>query len=228
MQFGLYEWVYLLTSVFGTYILYKFMAVFYDTRRTSVKDEFLCYLAYFIIVNSIYLFINIPIITMTANLTSFFLLSFNYKSTIKKRVLSSVLIYIILMLIEMIGVLLNGCLNFSLFAVNDYSSIAGVIFVNILSYPVVLILNNFKNIKKGESIPNSYWICIFIIPSGSLYTVITLFLANGLMAGQILAALILIFLINVVSIHLYDVICRFLIGKETKLLVKCEKEGVKQ
>lgn len=216
MQMGLYEWVYLITSAFGMYILYKFMAVFFDTRRTSVKVEFLSYLAYFVIVNSIYLFLHIPFVTMTANLTAFFLLSFNYESTIKKRVLSAILIYIILMIVELIVVLLNGHLNFSLFTVNNYSSVVGIIFINILSYLVVLILNNFKNIKKGKSIPNSYLLCIILIPSGSLYTIIILFNSQGLTVSQVLAALILIFVINVVSIHLYDVISRFLIGKETK------------
>lgn len=242
MQLGLYEWVYLITSIFGTYILRRFMAVFFDTRRTSVRFEFLSYLAYFLVVNSIYLFINIPIVTMSANLTAFFLLSFNYKSTIKKRILSAVLIYIILMIVEMIVALLSGCLNFSLFTVNHYSSVFGIIFSNILSYFVVLLFTNFKNIKNGESIPTLHWLCIFVIPSGSLYTIIMLFKAQGLTVYQVLAALILIFLINIVSFHLYDGISRCFIGKDSKhienkyykrqkvtreLQVKYEKGGFK-
>ncbi len=218
MQMGLYEWVYILTSIFGMYILYRFMAVFFDTRRTSAKTEFLSYLAYTIIVNSIYLFINIPIITMAANITAFFLVSFNYQATIKKRLLSAILIYIILMIVETTVALLNGCLNISLFKTNNYSSIAGVIFVNIVSYFVVLIFNNFKNIKKGGSIPSSYWLCIFMIPLGSLYTIIILFNAQGLVTSQVMAALIIIFLINIVSFHLYDGISRFFVRKDAKPL----------
>lgn len=216
MQFGLYEWVYLLTSIFGMYILYRFMGVFFDSRRTNGKFELLSYIACTLIVNSIYLFISIPIATMTANLAVLFLLSFNYEATIKKRILSSVLIYIILMIVEVIVVLLTGYFNFSLFEVNHYSSVFGVIFGNILSYFIVLIMNNFKNIRRGVSIPNSYWLCIFLIPAGSLYTTILLFNAQGLAVSQILAALILIFFINIVSFHLYDVICSFLIGKDSK------------
>ena len=92
MQFGLYEWVYLITGIFGAYILYRFMAVFFDTRRTSGKVEVFTYAAYFLIVNSIYLFINIPIIMMIASLIAFFLLTYNYESTFKNRILSTVLI----------------------------------------------------------------------------------------------------------------------------------------
>lgn len=242
IPFGVYEWIYIITGIFGLYILYRFMAVFFDKRRTSARVEFLSYLAYFLIVNSIYLFINIPIVTMSANLTAFFLLSYNYESTIKKRILSALLIYIILVIVELIVALLSGYFNFSLFTVNDYSSVSGVIFCNILSYFVVLLFNNFKNIKKGESIPTLYWVCIFAIPSGSLYITIMLFQAQGLTVIQVLTALILVFLVNIVSFHLYDVICQYFIGKEARfkenkfydrqkatreLHVKLGKEGFK-
>lgn len=242
MEFGLYEWVYILTSIFGIYILYRFMGVFFDARRTSARVELLSYIVCCLIVNSIYLLINIPAITMLANLTAFFLLSFNYESTIKKRLLSTVLIYVILMIVELIVALLSGYLNSSIFAENYYSSVFGVICINILQYFVVLILNNFKNIKKGECIPNAYWFCIILIPSGSIITIVILLNAQGLTVSQILAALILIFLINTISFHLYDVICRCLTREEKEpikncfyirqmaveeLQVKYEKRGVK-
>ena len=128
MQFGVYEWVYIITGIFGSYILYRFMAVFFDTRKTSARFELLSYIVYFLTVNSIYLFVNIPIIMMIANLTAFFLVSYNYESTIKSRILSAVLIYLILMGVEMTVVLISGYFNFSLFVINNYSSVIGIIF----------------------------------------------------------------------------------------------------
>lgn len=220
IQFGLYEWVYLITAIFGTYILYKFMAVFYNTRRTSAKVEVLSYIAYFFIVNSIYLFVNIPIITMIASLIAFFLLSLNYESTIKERILSTFLIYLILASVETIVVILSGYF-FSdiLFSTTKYSSIIGIISINILTYFVVLILNNFKNIKKGESVPNSYWFSIVLIPAASLYIIFMLFQARGLTPIQVVTGLVLIFLINFVTFHLYDVIVVALSEKMQSMLI---------
>lgn len=219
MNFGIYEWVYILTAIFGTYIQYRFMAVFFDTRRTSARVELLSYIAFFLILNSIYLFVNIPIIMMIASLTAFFLLSLNYESTIKKRILSAVLIYLILASVETIVVLLSGYFNTQLYSTNNYSSVTGIIFCNILSYFAVLILNNFKNIKKGESVPNSYWLCIVLIPAGSLYIILMLFHARGLTVSQVLAGLVLIFLINIVTFHLYDVIVVALSEKMQSMLI---------
>lgn len=219
IQFGLYEWVYLLTSALGAYVVFRFMAIFFDTKRTSARFEVLSYATYYIIVNGIYLYVNVPFVLMIANLTAFFLLSYNYESIMRKRILSAVLIYLILVSVEMIVVLLSGYFNFSLFSTNNYSSVIGIISSNILSYLVVLILNNFKNIKKGESVPTSYWLCIFLIPFASLYVILMLFIAQGLTAGEVVAGLILIFLINIVTFHLYDVIVAVLSEKMQNLLI---------
>jgi hypothetical protein len=157
---------------------------------------------------------------MAANLTAFFLLTLNYESTVKKRILAAVLIYIILMIVESAVVILSGYFNFPLFKVNNYSSVFGVIFCNLLYYFLVLIFNNFKNIKKGESIPGLYWLCIFLIPFSSLYAIIILFNAQGLTFSQILAALILIFFINIIVFYLYDVICSFFLEKDLNIWQK--------
>ncbi len=219
MQFGLFEWAYMITSILGVYVIYRFMAVFFDTRRTSARVELLSFIAYYFIGNGIFIFVNVPIIMLFFNLTTFFLLTYNYESTIKNRVLSVFFIYLILTGVEMTVVLLSGYFNFSLFTINNYSSVVGIIFCNILSYLVVLILNNFKNIKKGESVPISYWLSIFLIPSGSLYLIIMLFNARGLSVNQVLVGLILIFLINIVTFHLYDVIVAALSDKMQNLLI---------
>jgi two-component system, LytTR family, sensor histidine kinase AgrC len=219
MKFGVYEWVYLLTAIFGTYILYRFMAVFFDTKRTSARFELLSYIAYFIVINCIYLIFNIPIITMTSSLIVFFLLTLNYEATIKRRILSTVLIYLILFSVETIVVLLSGYFNTQIYSTNNYSSVTGIIFCTILTYFAVLILNNFKNIKKGESVPNSYWFCIFLIPAASLYIILMLLNARGLTAIQVLTGLVLIFLINFVTFHIYDVIVAALSEKMQSMLV---------
>ena len=96
---------------------------------------------------------------MFSNLIAFILLTLNYESTLKKRILSALLIYLVLLCVEMIVALFTGYFEFPVFAENYYSSIYGLIVCRILSYVVVLLLNNFKNIKKGESVPNLNWLC---------------------------------------------------------------------
>ena len=220
MQFTLYEWVYMIIDIFGTYVIYRYMKVFFEQQRSSKKIEFLTYALYYIFITGIFLFINIPIVLITSNILAFFLLSFNYESTIKKRILSAVLTYLILMIIELSAYLFTGALNFYLFTENSYYSMYGVIACRIISFIVVLILNNFKNIRKGESVPNSNWICIVLIPLTSLYIILLLFQAEGLNVVQASAGIILLFLINFATFYLYDAITVTLSEKMQSLLAR--------
>jgi Histidine kinase-, DNA gyrase B-, and HSP90-like ATPase. len=219
MHLGLYEWVYIITGMFGTYTVYKYMEVFFDVKRTGRLFEFLTYAVYYIFITFTYLLENVPIVLILSNLIAFFLLTFNYESTVKKRILSAVLTYLILMIIELTAYLLTGALNFYLFSENNYSSVYGMIVCRILSFLAVLVLGNFKNIRKGESVPNSNWICIVLIPLTSLYMNLMLFKADGLSVAQVLGGIILLFLVNFATFYLYDTITAALSEKMQSILI---------
>ncbi|HAZ05360.1 MAG TPA: GHKL domain-containing protein, partial [Acetobacterium sp.] len=108
MALSTYEMVYLLTNIFGTYIVYKFMHIFFETKEVNHKIEFLSYVGYYIFIALVYLTINIPVVTMIGNIVAYFGLSFNYKAGIKRRLLSVLMIYLIGMCIEVIVALLSG------------------------------------------------------------------------------------------------------------------------
>lgn len=218
-QLSLYEWVYLITNVYWTYTIFKFMNIFFDTRKTSRRVEAAAYLLFFAVISAIYLFVNIPIVLMVSNLAAFILMSYIYESTMKKRLLSAVFIYLILMGVEMIVALISGYFNFPIFATNNYSSIYGLVICRVLTYVVVLILNNFKNIKKGESVPNSNWFCIVLIPVASLYIILLLFQAREISAQQVIAGVMLLLLINFLTFYLYDVITAALSQRMENMLI---------
>jgi len=219
MHLTLYEWSFIALNIFGTYTIYKFMEVFFDVRKTNATIEFLSYLFYAVLITFIFIFVNFPFVLMICNIVAFILLTFNYEATFKKRMASVLLIYLILVCVE-IGVgIASGYFDFFMFSVNIYSSIYGLVVCRILSYVVVLILKNFKNIKKGEAVPNSNWLCIVLIPSSSLYMILLLFQAEGLKSGQVLAGIILFLLINFATFYLYDKIIASLSEKMQSLLI---------
>lgn len=216
---NMYGLVYVITNGLGTYIILKFMNIFFDRKEAKKKIEILSYVAYFIFISVMYFFINIPVVMMICNLIAFMCLSFNYKSDLKKRILSVLLIYIILMCIEMMIALMSGYFNFSILSGNDYSSEYGLISVKLISYAVSLILNNYKNIKNGEIVPNSNWICIVLMPVSSLYIILTIFQAQGLSHIQITISIIITLIINFTAFYLYDAIVAASSEKTERLLL---------
>lgn len=225
MNFSIYASVYLTTSIFGTYIIYKFMKVFFNRLITTKNIELLSYIIYYVLISSLYLYVNIPVVMLICNVLSFLALSYNYKAALKDRLAAISLMYIVLMSIETIIALLTGFFNISILKPNlEYSSSVGMILIRIISFIVVLLLENYRDIKKGYLIPNSYWLSIFIIPLASFYIIVTLLVLNSNSPYQISIAVSLILVINILVFYLYDELMKATEVKIEKAILNQEKK----
>ncbi len=216
-----YDYVFLISNIFGTYTIFRFMCIFFERDKSKRMHEFISYFIYFIFISYTHLIVNIPIITLIFNIGLFVLISFNYKSSMKKRLVSALFIYVILMSVESIVVIITGYIKLSLFdSTHYYSSIIGLISIKILSYLVVLVIQNFKNIKIGEIVPNSYWFSLIIIPLGTLYVTLLIFQNGNLNSNNIIICIIILFSINIIAFYLYDVLNSTYANKIEKTLLK--------
>ncbi|MEG2053770.1 MAG: ATP-binding protein, partial [Oscillospiraceae bacterium] len=68
MSFDMYSIIYVITNIFFTYTVFKFMRIFFDEKRTGKMVEFLSYATYFVTNTAIYLFLDIPIIFLVSNI----------------------------------------------------------------------------------------------------------------------------------------------------------------
>ncbi len=219
MQLGVYEIVYILTNVFSTYTVFKFMTVFFNRKGTNSNKEMLSYIGYYFCITLVYLIINIPIVMLLCNTVAFYLLTLNYSSSIKKRISAVLLIYLILMCVEMLVALLSGYTNFPIAAQNNYSSVWGLACAKILSYAVVIAMSNFKNIKKGDAISPLYWLCTFLIPIISLYLLLLLFQVGNLSTWQLITSVAFMSFLNFSVFFMYDAIGATMSDKLTNLLI---------
>ena len=201
----IYDWVYILTQPFSTYTVYKFMQIFFDKRRVSGKTEFLSYMIYNMSIMFIYLYLGIPIVTLISSLIFFFLITLNYKSPLLKRILAVLLMYSSLMFIDIIGTnFLFGDMTLKFFSVNHYTSVIGLISIKVLSFIMVLVIGNFKNIKKGIRIPIIHWVSIILIPSVYLLLTILLLQIPKIPSYYIFPIIVLLFIANFITFYLYD------------------------
>lgn len=202
-----YDYVFLISNVLGTYTVFKFMCIFFERIKEKKMFEIPSYIAYFLVSNYAHLVIHVPIITFIINILSFFLLTFNYKASMKRRIISAIYMYVILMSVEVVIVLLSGYIDLSVFSEDSqYSSIAGIISIKLFSYIVVLIIQNYKNIKKGIDVPNSYWFSLFIIPFGTLYVAFQILENTKISNYNIAISISILLIINIVAFYLYDVL----------------------
>jgi hypothetical protein len=130
------------------------------------------------------------------------------------------------MSIEVLIVVLSGYLDLSVLNMDSqYSSITGLISIKLLSYIVVLLIQNCRNIKKGINVPDSYWLSLFIIPLGSLYISFLFFENANLASFKIVTFIAIIFIINIVAFYLYDNLNLVYEENLKKLLLEQQNKG---
>lgn len=228
MDFNLYDMVYLITNVFNAYTIYKFMKIFYKNNRTTKAVEYGSYIIYYIVISAIYLNFKIPVVQLMVTIIAFLLLSLNYEASMKKRVLATLCIYLILMCIELIVVVLTGFIQFPIYSSALYSSVFGLIMMRILAYIIVLLTNNFQSIKEGTKISTLNWLCIIIIPLSSLYFIMTLLSLKGITSKQLIICIFLLLFTNFATFYLYNMISIALKGQTEKLLLEQQYKSYQQ
>lgn len=231
MLISTYETVYLLSNILGSFIIYKYMNIFFDTSRIKKSRNLMIYTTYYLVTGVIYLFFNIPILMIFTNLVLFFLISLNYSLDIKKCILSSVFIYLILMVIETLIVIICGYIQIpvlsdisSAFTTRFYSTLLGTFTIRLVSYTVYMLIHNYRNVKPNNQIPTIYWICIIVMPLVSIYISVLLYLSTNLKMILIVIGLVLLFVINFSTFYLYEKLAMMYRDKMEKAFLEQENK----
>ncbi len=226
-----YNLIYLLSNIFGTYTIYRFMHIFFGPREKSKKVELTSYVLYFLVIGIVYITFNIPIVNLVSNLIMFFLLTLNYDSTWTVRLNAVVYIYAILISVETITIVILNILELNTFVEGiDLELILAQIISKILSYIVVLVVSNLKMIKTENYIPPLHWIAVFVIPLGTLFsTFILMTEGNRENLVKIFLSIAILFLINIFVFYLYDILLQSYQEKmERNLLMQQNNAYIKQ
>lgn len=217
--------VYLITSIFGTYILYRFMKIFFDCNETDRKIELASYLLYYFTMGYLFIEFNNPAVNVIANLIMFFLITFNYESTLRGKLIATVSIYMILMTIESVVVLAMQYFDINIVSQDsDLELIAGLISIKILTYNAMLFLSNFKLVRSDVKVSYLHWISIFVIPSGTLVLALIMIMKvnndNNDNLTEIIISIVILLIINVFVFYLYDVLIKSYEEKMEKALLQ--------
>ncbi len=212
---------YLITSAFGTYIVYRFMKIFFDMEGTDRKIEVTSYLLYFFTTALLFLVYNNTVVNVVSNILIFFLITFNYEATLKRKLIATVSIYMILMSIEVVVSISMRYFHLTIFSKNsDFALISALIIIKVLAYIAMLLLSNFELARRDVNVSSMHWASIFIIPAGTLVPALMLaFLVNDHNLTGIIVSIIMLFLINIFVFYLYDFLMKSYDEKMEKALL---------
>lgn len=203
--------VYMISNIFGIYVIYKFMNIFFNTNEVNRKLEVLSYIFYYIVIGLAFLFFNKPSMYLIINILMFYLITLNYPSTLKLKLTATILTYVILAILEAFAVITVSFLNINIIALNDdLQMIIVLISSKIFSFVIILALSNFKLVKESIIVSPQHWLSIIIIPIGTLIsTIILISVINDNNLLLINISVIIMFMINILVFYLYDSIVKF-------------------
>lgn len=219
-EFTLYTLTYLLSEALGTYAVYKLIKSCLGERIIKKSVELLSFTGYYLAMVLVYLILNIPIANLALNFIVIFLLTLMYASSIKKKILIDILICVFMVGAEMVIVTLTGYIDFPIAERNDFNSIFGIVVISIFKYVASMAVSKFKNIKIGNTLPEVYWISLFLIPTSSLFMLVTIFQSTGLSMYQIAISTISVLIINFTVFFLFDRVARLYQDKQEKVLIE--------
>lgn len=224
MNLGALEIVYLITYILGVYVRYKLMHVFIGEKSRNRAIEIASYCSSYFFITLIYLTFKIPIISLIVNIGTLAILTLNYKSSIKKRILAVLYIVAIGVFSEIVIYTLMTYADFKIdiFSENKVSSILTYVFTYTTQYLISIIIGRYKNIKKSKYVSISSYIYIIIIPIISFVMVLSIIKKQGIKFEQVLMLALFVLVINFIMLYLYDSLSAYYIEKTEKVLLETQ------
>lgn len=222
--------VMLITNILGTFSIFKLMTVFFDRRSTNKYVEIFSYILYYAINCIIFIVCPVPIVILMLSIISIFAITFNYENTIKRRIIATIYICLIILAIEIGFMALFEYKKIFIFKVQEIHSIYSIICVKAIVYTVALILSERKfNIKKVKDLSALYWVGVVSIPLASLIVMILfLNITTGNKQIEILVVLMVLTIINIVSFQLYNYIISVFQEENRRLVLQKQSEAYLQ
>lgn len=187
------------TNLFRTFIIKKFMTIFFPTKIEDKRKEHLLYFLFFTITVTVYLMFHFPPANIAVNLLMIYLLTQLYDGEQKKKVMVSILVYGINMACDILSIY-----SFSNYTVGqDYNEIAAYVTVLLISL-CEFITERFLIKKREAAFTPPYWNILMLIPVISIAILFTLLMHN--LNNRMLLVLVSagILFINMLIFYLYN------------------------
>ncbi|MCI5730512.1 MAG: GHKL domain-containing protein [Eubacterium sp.] len=217
----LFTIIFIIASVFQVYEFWLLYRCFFQESQWGRGAELAAFFLFFCITTSLYLFINIPLLTALGTYGTLLAIALIvYRSGWKRGLLLSVFAFISMTLAECIVALASGYIELNAFQSKEYYSIWGIVCLPIVQYMVVLLIRNFRNLRQGKDIPVLYWAITVMLPLFSWYLSLMLYRQDMYWLNMIGCTLVL-FMMNILVFYLYD-------SQIENLRIRYEKENLEQ
>lgn len=160
--------LFMLTSFVQIYEVDILCKSFFSNRNNSKVISVVLYCLSYIMITFPYMIFHIPFVTMVCSLIGVAIVTFVYKSSIKKRILAAVSFVAIMILSECIVAFFAGFITNSLIIPDRNYNILGTVCVPIVQLIVVLVIKNIIKTRENKEYSLYIWIISIMLPVFSI------------------------------------------------------------
>lgn len=190
-----YDVAMIISNIFTVFVAHKFFSIFTAEKRNTILTRFL-YILYGIAIIVSSVFIDIPLINLVVTIGTISAIAFSYKIDYNKALLLVALYCVIMFIGELISVAITGRLFIEPLIKAEYENIFGLFFCKILTFIVVLLLQNVKFYKGSQSPPMTYALSTIIMPVSSIALGAIIMSISGVTKPIVLLSMGILILIN--------------------------------
>lgn len=208
MTFTLYNFVYLFTNAFNTYLLYLFMNLFFKNNMISKKAFIFAYALYYTVTSLVYTLFSSVALNIISSIIVVFIVTLCYKSKLSKKIIITLLIFSVFNVCETIVAVIIGLSGVDIFESTYYGNSFCLVIVALLEFVVIKVIGKFKNLNNDTPVSRIFFAIAILIPFISVLFETILIMQKNI--GDIIYALSLICVVslNFLVIYLYDSISK--------------------
>lgn len=213
----------LMSNGLATYVLYRFMYVFFDARQVRKEVAVAVYLLQFCISSFVMVKVSYPVINIGIALLCYGMLTACYAGNIGKKISVTILIYIIGLIIEVFVAFCMQITNISLLDRLDVN-ILGTLMVYLLEWLLTILLEKcVKPTNKNKNIPGAFVVAICIALLTEVFMGCLILLQKNLSNIQALLFFVCLFLICFLMLYLYQALSAVFIERDQRELIRQER-----
>jgi signal transduction histidine kinase len=211
------------------------MKLFFKKEYMNIKNAIILYALYYLATSAVYIFFPFPILNLIITVLSLFAITFSYKSTLSKKIIASILIYLTSFISEAIVAGTLGITGFSPFIKEQYGDIFSLVIVELIMFSFVKIVGRFNNLDNEIPVPGLFIITAIVVPIISIFFEIQISMQDDISDLVYCMSLICILALNFIILYLYDSLAKAFkdriqseISKQKKLYYQNQAKIIQQ
>lgn len=214
----MYTAFYLLSNLFHIYSMFLFAKLVFDRKDINKIMELLAFAAYYAVNSMAFLFVNNLILTILSNVFPFLCITFLYKSSLLKKIASTLGMSVFTIVCDILVVTIQRLLNIqSVFF--DLGFVTNTLLIAAMSFAIRF---KRKDKEKYPELPTLYYISVIFVPLGS--AIIGHFTAQSLDIVSLISSVIIL-LINADVFYLYDTLTEMFFKKQENELIRNQNKA---